>query len=142
EFSGRGQTVWTAFVSGDWAMDLLSLGEQGALEEAIDSLSLELDKKLSPTSAHLMNWPEEDYIRGGYSFVLPGCDGAREDLAKPTPPLYWAGEATASEQQAATVHGAYLSGKRAAKQIMDNLAAKQKRLIARETRATTQASPV
>jgi monoamine oxidase len=142
DFAERGQTVWTAFVSGDWAMDLLSLGEQGALEEAIDSLSLELDKKLSPVSAHLVNWPEEEYIRGGYSFVLPGCDGAREDLAKPTHPLYWAGEATAPEHQAATVHGAYLSGKRAAKQILDTVAAKQKRLANQEAKVSAQVSPV
>jgi uncharacterized protein with NAD-binding domain and iron-sulfur cluster len=74
--------------------------------------------------------------------VLPGCDGAREDLAKPTPPLYWAGEATASEQQAATVHGAYLSGKRAAKQIMDSVTAKQKRQAMREDKFRGQASPV
>ena len=141
-FEKGGPVVWTAFVSGDWAMDLLSLGEQGALDEAMDSLSLELDRKLSPTSAYLMNWPEEPYTQGGYSFILPGHENARSELAKPTPPLYWAGEATAPEYQAATVHGAYESGKRAAKQILDNLAAKQKRLANRETQVVSQASPV
>lgn len=141
-FGKGGPVVWTAFVSGDWAMDLLSLGEQGALDEAIDSLSLELDKKLSPTSAYLMNWPDEPYTRGGYSFILPGHENARSELAKPTPPLYWAGEATAPEYQAATVHGAYESGKRAAKQIMDNLAAKQKRQALSQDKSRTQASPV
>jgi monoamine oxidase len=141
-FENGGHSVWTAFVSGDWAMDLLSLGEQGALEEAIDSLSLELDKKLSPISSFLMNWPDEPFTRGGYSFILPGHEGSREELAKPTPPLYWAGEATAPEFQAATVHGAHLSGQRAAKQLMDHLAAKQKRQKSRETRVFSQPPPV
>lgn len=141
-FEKGGPVVWTAFVSGDWAMDLLSLGEQGALDEAIDSLSLELDKKLSPSSAYLMNWPDEPYTRGGYSFILPGHENARAELAKPTPPLYWAGEATAPEYQAATVHGAYESGKRAAKQIMDHLALKQKRLASQDVRNPQQPSPV
>ncbi len=112
--------VWTAFVSGDWAMDLLVKGEEAALENALNSLKTELNRpELEANAAHLQNWPDDPYTRGGYSFVLPGHDGAREKLASPTPPLFWAGEATAPEHRAATVHGAYMSGLRAAKEILE-----------------------
>ncbi len=109
------ETVWTAFVSGDGAVDLLAAGEAGALERGLAALREELNRPdLAATARHLVNWPDDPYTRGGYSFVLPGHDGARERLAAPTPPLYWAGEATEPEHRAATVHGALLSGYRAA----------------------------
>ena len=81
---------------------------------------------LEATAARLINWPDDPYTRGGYSFVLPGHDGAREKLAAPTPPLYWAGEATAPEAQAATVHGALTSGRRAAAEVLAALQAPPK----------------
>jgi len=113
------ETIWTAFVSGSWAVDLLALGETGALEHGLKSLKNELGRNdLEVTKSYLVNWPDDPYTRGGYSFVLPGFDGAREQLAAPTPPLYWAGEATEPEHRAATVHGALLSGKRAAAEVL------------------------
>ena len=117
---GRGAAshVWTAFVSGDWAMDLLSLGAQAALDAAIDALRAELgDPDIQPVDARLVAWPDDPFSCGGYSFVLPGHDGARELLAEPTPPLYWAGEATEPEGRSATVHGAIESGLRAAREV-------------------------
>ena len=111
--------IWTAFASGDWAAELLALGEEGALEAGLKSLRQELNyPDLRAKAARLINWPDDPYARGGYSYVLPGQDGAREDLASPTPPLFWAGEATAPEPRAATVHGALLSGRRAAAELL------------------------
>ena len=116
--------IWTAFASGDWAAELLALGEEGALEAGLESLRQELGRSdLSAKAARLINWPDDPYARGGYSFVLPGQDGARENLASPTPPLYWAGEATAPEPRAATVHGALLSGRRAALEVLGSMSA-------------------
>ena len=121
------ETVWTAFVSGDGAVDLLAAGEAGALERGLAALREELGRPdLKATATHLVNWPDDPYTRGGYSFVLPGHDGARERLAAPTPPLYWAGEATEPEHRAATVHGALLSGYRAA---AERLAYREKHLV-------------
>lgn len=113
------ETIWTAFVSGSWAVDLLALGETGALEQGLNALKKELGPDdLEATQSYLVNWPDDPYTRGGYSFVLPGFDGARERLAEPTPPLYWAGEACEPEHRAATVHGALLSGRRAAAEVL------------------------
>lgn len=112
-------TVWTAFVSGEWAMELLALGEEGALEAGLQSLRSELGQPdLEAEAAQLVNWPEQPYTRGGYSFTLPGHEQARRKLAAPTPPLFWAGEATGLEHDAASVHGALLSGRRAAREVL------------------------
>ncbi len=118
--------VWTAFATGDWAAELLALGEEGALEAGLESFKEELGKPgLVAKAARLINWPDDPYTRGGYSYVLPGQDGAREKLAAPTPPLYWAGEAAAPEPRAATVHGALLSGRRAALKVLAHTATPQ-----------------
>ena len=113
------QHVWTAFVSGDRASELLEMGEEGALEYALTSLREELGRPdLLAEHAQLVNWCADPFVRGGYSYVLPGHEGARGRLATPTPPLYWAGEATEPEHRAATVHGALLSGRRAAAELL------------------------
>lgn len=48
---------------------------------------------------------------------------ARDALADPkeTPSLFWAGEATSTETQASSVHGAHASGLRAAEQVQEYL---------------------
>ena len=113
------ENIWTAFVSGDKASELLSMGEEGALGYALTSLREELGRPdLLAESAQLVNWCADPFVRGGYSYVLPGHEGARQRLATPTPPLYWAGEATEPEHRAATVHGALLSGRRAAAELL------------------------
>ena len=109
--------VWSAFVSGANAASLLALGEEGALEAGVRGLAEDLGRRLEPSAAMLVDWPSDPYAKGGYSFVLPGHDGSRELLARAAPPLFFAGEATAPEHQAATVHGALGSGHRAAAEI-------------------------
>jgi len=111
--------VWTAFVSGAWARELLALGEDGALQAGLDALRAELGQPhLEPAARYIQNWPHDPYTRGGYSVVKAGHYGARAQLAAPTPPLFWAGEASARTHQAATVHGAHLTGRRAAAEVL------------------------
>ncbi len=110
--------VWSALVSGDGLVELLRLGEEDALERALEAFRLEVGRPgLRPLQAKLVDWSSDPYARGGYSHVRPGHFGAREVLAEPTPPLFWAGEATAFDERAATVHGALLSGERAAVEV-------------------------
>lgn len=114
--------VWTAFATGDWARELLRDGDDSALLRGLDALRAELDDAfLQPVAMLCQNWREDPFSQGGYSVVLPGNARARQQLAQPTPPLYWAGEATAPNPLAATVHGAYLSGKRAASEVLSAL---------------------
>jgi monoamine oxidase len=116
------QYVWTAFVSGDGARELLALGEEDALEKALDSLRQELNcPALKAVNRYLVNWPADPFTRGGYSIVSPGHLSARMILSQPVAgKLFWAGEATATGSGAATVHGAYASGRRAASEIFAN----------------------
>ncbi len=118
----EGVYVWTAFASGDWARELLALGETGALERGVETLRQELGlPHLQPIAAQLVNWPADPFARGGYSVTPPGGIPAREALARSVVnKLYWAGEATAPLIQVATVHGAYVSGRRAAAEIVSN----------------------
>lgn len=117
-----GATVWTGFVTGDYAREMLALGEQGALQKGLETLRQEIGKpNLQYAKARWINWPQDPYALGGYSVCLPGHYDAREKLAAATPPLYWAGEATAPHHLTAMVHGAYFSGQRAAREIAESL---------------------
>lgn len=114
------ETVITAFVTGDWALELHAQGEEGALEHGYQTLQRELGRELPrPQAAVMVNWIDDPYSLGGYSVAPPGAANAREMLAQPTGErLFWAGEATAPNAWSSTVHGAYASGQRAAAEIL------------------------
>ncbi len=113
------QTVWTAFATGDWARELMALGDEGALAKGLETLRIELDMpELQPEAMHLMNWTAEPYTRGAYSVALPVYPNTRDELARPVGRLYWAGEHTAAHGFSSTIHGAYVSGVRAAKEVL------------------------
>ncbi|MCC6616900.1 MAG: FAD-dependent oxidoreductase [Anaerolineae bacterium] len=114
--------VITAFATGDYARELEALGEDGALDTALQVLRDELDcPDIQPVAARWINWTADPYSLGGYSVATPGAHEARLALAQPTPPLFWAGEATVKNAWAATVHGALISGQRAADQVQQFL---------------------
>lgn len=114
-----GDVVWTAFATGDYAREMLDLGEQAALQKGLDTLRREIGQPdLHYVKARWVNWLQDEFARGGYSVCLPGRYSAREKLAMPTPPLFWAGEASAPHHLTAMVHGAYFTGKRAASEII------------------------
>jgi monoamine oxidase len=111
--------IWVAFFSGDYAREMLALGEPAALQKGLETLRDEVGKPdLAFRQARWINWPEDEFALGGYSVCLPGHYDAREALAQPTPPLYWAGEATAPHHLTAMVHGAYFTGERAAREVL------------------------
>jgi monoamine oxidase len=120
--SDQGAQVITGYASGDWARALLALGEDGALAHGLESLRAELNRPdLQPTWAQLVNWPDDPFALGGYSVATPGHADARAILARPVSKyLFFAGEATAPNDIAATVHGAYVTGKRAASEILNH----------------------
>lgn len=67
-------------------------------------------------AAYAKDWMHDPHARGGYSYVLVGGEGAREELAAPLDDtIFFAGEATDSEEPG-TVAGALRSGIRAARQ--------------------------
>jgi len=112
--------VWTTLATGDWARELLHDGIQSALAKGLKTLQTELERPdLKPLDQHFVDWPGDPFALGAYSMATPGYADARLELAKPiNGRLFWAGEATAPHGYAATVHGAYTSGRRAAKEIL------------------------
>lgn len=115
-FPGR---MWSAFATGNWARELLAKGEEGALATGLETLRTELNlPEIQPVAQKLVNWRDDPYALGGYSVALVGGAGAREALAAPVDDkLFFAGEATAPNHHAATIHGAYMTGARAAQEI-------------------------
>jgi monoamine oxidase len=74
-------------------------------------------------AAHVHNWQRDPFSRGAYSYVSVGNnDTARRSLAASLQDtLFFAGEATDTEGEAATVTGALQSGARAAREVNESL---------------------
>ncbi len=97
-------------------------------------LTLEDLRAIVPPSVHVgrvdafacSRWPVHPLIRGGYSFLPPGGTlQHRRDLAAPVEDvLFFAGEATHTQGEPATVHGAIETGYRAASEVIGSLHAK------------------
>ncbi len=85
----------------------------GQLMEMFPGVDIEAEL----VSLEIADWPAEPWTRGGVSTVPKGRYQARADLAAPTPPLFWAGEATHTGGYAECVHGALDSGRRAAYEV-------------------------
>jgi len=65
----------------------------------------------------MINWSVDPWSLGAYSSVPVGAHGLRPALAAPHGRIHFAGEATAVDGHAASVHGALSSGWRAATEI-------------------------
>jgi monoamine oxidase len=64
------------------------------------------------------NWSKDPLSRGAYSFAAAGARKAGEKLRRPIRhAIFFAGEATAEDEEVGTVHGALTSGLRAAKEV-------------------------
>jgi monoamine oxidase len=73
-------------------------------------------------AAYVHNWARDPFARGAYSYVAVGGDKARELLATPLDgTLFFAGEATDTTGDPATVTGALRSGARAAVEVARHL---------------------
>ena len=65
------------------------------------------------------DWRSDPWARGAYSYVKVGGRAARARLARPLgQTLFFAGEATDTSGEAATVAGAIASGQRAAREVL------------------------
>ena len=123
--AGKGGHAVQGWFEGRAATELSALGPEAGLARVIRMLeeasgAKDLIEKLH--WHHIEDWSGNPYSRGSYSFTRPGGAVLRQALAEPVgKTLYFAGEATAPAPHFQTVHGAYMSGKRAARQVMDTL---------------------
>ena len=124
----RTPAVLTAYCTGPRAARLSLLEEEEALAVVLADLA-RLFPKVDPGRLLLghrrIDWSADPFARGGYTFTRPGGQGARALLAaRDTPALFWAGAATATSPTIAeTVQAAYVSGLRAAAEVLGFLAA-------------------
>jgi monoamine oxidase len=111
-----GTNVCIAFAPGRLARELEAAGQAAGIEHALDELVAmlggEVRKQFDRGAATA--WASDPYARGAYSHCLPGRYGARAVLTRPVGGrIVFAGEHV--EQSAyGTLHGAHLSGSRAA----------------------------
>lgn len=111
-----GMPLIEGFFGGDWleGLDLDDLAMK-ARDELGRLLGSNFARQLSPVAQS--NWKQRRFIRGSYSYALPGQHGARAALcASLDGPLAFAGEAC-SDDDYATVHGAWASGIAAVQQL-------------------------
>ena len=117
--------VVVAWLGGPKADAFASSTEDQILEAALQSLCVMFEPEADPRAeffaGYVHHWQRDPYSRGAYSYVLAGASESRAGLARPLPPLYFAGEATAQGGAGGTVSGAYDSGLRAANEIMASL---------------------
>jgi monoamine oxidase len=107
----------TAWAGGPRAAKLSGLSIRRLVGEALGCVQKVFpDAQLADALVH--DWRQDRYSRGGYSYVLVGGEGARDQLAEPLDgTLFFAGEATDTEE-AGTVAGALRSGTRAAREVL------------------------
>jgi len=118
-----------AWMGGPAAARLSEASNAEIIHKALESLEGvfggRLHGKLQLEAAHVHNWQRDPFSRGAYSYVSVGNNKARQTLAAPLQEtLFFAGEATDTEGEAATVTGALQSGARAAREVNASLRAK------------------
>ena len=111
-----GQKALMVFLAGQPAVTRESWTDRRILDEAA-GVAKKMFGGPPPNGGLVTRWSSDPYARGCYSYLPPGvARSTRSKLAQPQPPLFFAGEAT-NEKLPGTVHGAYLSGLRVAKEV-------------------------
>jgi monoamine oxidase len=119
-----GRPTLVCFSSASHARDLEDMSDDAIVAAAMDVLRTMFGANIpEPESWLITRWSRDPYARGSYSYVPPGASpDDYDELAKPAGRIHFAGEAT-HKGYASTVHGAYLSGVRAAQEIAAQMAA-------------------
>jgi monoamine oxidase len=109
----------TAWAGGPKATRLSGSSPRALVAAALRSIGAIFgDVRSELAAACVQDWKSDRYSRGGYSYVLVGGHGAREELAAPLDEtIFFAGEATDSEEPG-TVASGIRSGQRAAREAL------------------------
>ncbi len=120
----------SAWVGGPAAARLCALGDDEIVREALDCVETLFpggNLRAELECAHLHNWSRDPFARAAYSYVAVGGGRARELLAAPLAgTLFFAGEATDTTGEHATVTGALRSGARAAMEAIGHLGGRRR----------------
>lgn len=116
--------VLLGFAAGDLGRWVDAQPDAAVVASALTALRTAYPEAPEPLEVLVTRWGADPYAGGSYSFAAVGSDPAmRDTLAEPVGErLVLAGEAT-SREHPSTVHGALLSGQRAAAAVLDALGA-------------------
>ncbi|CAI4216208.1 unnamed protein product [Parascedosporium putredinis] len=111
-----------ALMAGDAAVDTETALDDDLVREATEVLRTIFGQSVPPPlEVTVARWAKDRFSRGSYSSSGPSMLPTDYDtMAKPVGNLYFAGEHTIGTHPA-TVHGAYLSGLRAAGEVLSSL---------------------
>jgi monoamine oxidase len=109
-----------ALMAGDAAFQTENNGDSKLIAEATAILRNVFGPTVpDPVEAVVTRWGHDRFARGSYSYTGPNFrPDDYEVMAKPIGNLFFAGEHTCGTHPA-TVHGAYISGLRAASEVLD-----------------------
>lgn len=117
-------SLLNAWVGGPSAERLCELSDEAIIRHAMDCVGEVFSGSRGGSdapevqAAYVHNWTRDPHARGAYSYVAIGGGNARELLATPLDgTLFFAGEATDTTGDPATVTGALRSGARAALEV-------------------------
>ncbi len=116
--------IITGWSAGPKADSLLNCSREEVIAQALARLQQVMNVDSGSLQACLQgsyfhDWHADPFARGAYSYVPAGKLPAREALARPLQEtLFFAGEANEMTGHSATVHGAIISGQRAAAQLI------------------------
>lgn len=114
----EGSDMSVTLVGGQTAQDWEKLGPEAAQQKVLQELRSVYGPQLSPAAGTVTHWESDPLSGGSYSAAKPGHQSARAELAKPLAGrLFFAGEAC-QEEWATTAAGAFLSGEKAAQDIL------------------------
>ena len=115
-----GLPVLIALMAGDAGFDTEQTCNDDLVAEATGILRSVYGSRVPhPIEAVVTRWASDKFARGSYSSAGPDMEADDYDtMARPIGNLFFAGEHTCGTHPA-TVHGAYLSGLRAASEVLD-----------------------
>jgi|GEM_PF-2989137 len=114
--------ILVGWITGPYARRYLSLPAEKALSTVLAELSGVVDIDLIDRDDIIVqNWMQDEFSLGTYCYIKPGfglhiIDDLVESLDKK---LYFAGTATSPSTSTGTAHGAYESGLRVAKEVLE-----------------------
>jgi len=116
-----GQPILIAFNAAEYGRAVEQLSDAEQVAQALKVLRVMFGAEVpEPEHYVITRWASDPFAYGSYTYLRPGGSGADRDvLAAPMDnKLFFAGEAT-SREYLSTVHGAWLSGERAAGEILE-----------------------
>ena len=119
-FGFYGSALTTGFVAGRFADHLETEGTGAATAYCLEALQSMFGSDIAKSIRRTTEtaWRGDPNTVGAYSYARPGAGDSRKVLATAIDDcLHFAGEATMTDAYA-TVHGAYLSGKRVANDVL------------------------